>query len=453
METKHQTSILERLLERGNLVADRTEVFKMELNSLSAGFRNGQLREIQESQDAGLCLRIIKNGKIAQVTTSNMDTALTLPEKAVELVTFGESVDFDFPGEPVQGSVQMGESADRDMDYMVDSGRRIVDKIKTYDPLLIPSASSSVESLTITILNSSGFHQSYTQHSFGTSAIAVLAEEGNILTTYHAESGQKRCTDPEKFADRVIEMVKIGRRNVSFKTETLPVLFTPRAVSDIMATLGAAISGSAIIKKTSPLTGKIGEQILHKSVSIIDDGLYPFANGTQPFDDEGVPCQRKYLIENGVLKNYLLDLKSAKKLGMAPTGNGFRFKPLIQSRGYVFAPYPMFTNLILLPGPRSSQEILTQMDRVVLIDQLAGVLLGNLINGDWSGNLEYGILYEHGEPVGRIKNAMTSGNFYTMFKDQYLESSSDREWVQGWGGSSSSSLFPYILFDMMTISA
>ncbi|HPQ39258.1 MAG TPA: metallopeptidase TldD-related protein, partial [bacterium] len=241
--------------------------------------------------------------------------------------------------------------------------------------------------------------------------------------------------------------------NVPFSGGAIPIVLTPLALADIFAAFGAGISGSAVSKGMSPLTGKIGEQIMDPSINIIDDALYPLATGTQAIDDEGIPCRRKYLIENGVLKNYVMDLNSAAKLAMEPGGNGFRYTALIKSRSYAATPGPAFTNLMMPAGERSYRDILASAPRMLLIDQLTGVLLGNLINGDWSGNIEYGILFENGEPVGRVKNAMTGGNFYHMFKNMVVESSAERRWVAGFGGGAGSSLFPYVLFDGMQVSA
>jgi len=240
---------------------------------------------------------------------------------------------------------------------------------------------------------------------------------------------------------------------VPFEGGDIPILLTPHALADIFAAFGAGISGAAVAKGMSPLTDKLGEQIMASSINIIDDGLFPCAIGSQVIDDEGIPCRRKYLVENGVLKNYLLDLKSAAKLGLEPGGNGFRYTSLIKSRSYAASPGPSFTNLLLPSGERSYRDILSHTPRILLIDQLTGVLLGNLINGDWSGNIEYGILFENGEPKGRIKNAMTGGNFYNMFKSMVVEASSERKWVSGFGGGAGSSYFPYMLFDGMNVSA
>ena len=445
--------LLANVLNRATEKADQAEIFSLESGTLSIGFRNGVLREMEEAQDAGFCLRIIKNGRIAQATTSNMEKAMDTIPKTMELLPFGEEVHFSFPAPSEKPHLTRGPAPDRDLDHLVSVSRLIIDRIRKYDSSLVANAGCDITTIRVRVMNSNGTDVCYERHHQTLSAVAILAEEGNILTTYRFHMGQEACQNPEKLADEVVELVRMGRKNVPFTGGTIPILFTPHAMADIFAAFGAGINGSAVAKKMSPLTGKIGTQILDPRISIVDDGLIPLATGSQIVDDEGIPCRKTYLVENGVLKNYLLDLSSASKLGLQPSGNGFRYTSLIKSRSYAAMPGPAFTNLVLPAGSRTSSDILGSSDRMLLVDQLTGVLLGNLINGDWSGNIEYGILFEKGRPVGRIKNAMTGANFYSMFMKNYVESSQEREWVSGFGGGAGSSYFPYILFDGFNVSA
>ncbi|MBN1878726.1 TldD/PmbA family protein [bacterium] len=445
--------ILKAVIARAANEVDQAEIFSLESGNISIGFRNGVLREMEESQDAGFCLRVINNGRIAQTTTSNMDRALETVDQALELLPFGEQVTYSFPAPLQTGTLAISPKPDKNLDHMVSQSQSIIDRMRAYDSSLVASAGADVTTIRVNVMNSNGVNSCYERTTQTVSAVAILAEEGNILTTYRFYMGQQGFTDPERLAEEVIELVRMGRTNVPFSGASIPILFTPHAMADIFAAFGAGINGAAVAKGMSPLTGKIGEQILNKQISIVDDGLFPHATGSQIIDDEGIPCRKNFLVENGILKNYLLDLNSAAKLGMEPSGNGFRYTALIKSRSYAAVPGPAFTNLFLPPGTRSRRDILSSSNRMLLVDQLTGVLLGNLINGDWSGNIEYGILFENGQPVGRIKNAMTGGNFYTMFMKNYSESSSEREWVSGFGGGAGSSFFPYILFEGLNVSA
>lgn len=448
-----KTKLLKTVLDKAMDKADQAEIFSLESGHISVDFRNGVLREMSESQDAGFCLRVIKDNRIAQATTSNMDKALEVVDQAMELVPFGQQVSFSFPKPSSYPVLETAPVEKPNMDLLLDQSRTIIDKITAYDSSLMSNAGSGADTIAVTILNSNGVDVRYERQTYSTAAVAIMAEEGNILTTYRYDMGQTPSSNPEALADKVIDLLSMGRKNVPFNGNTLPIVFTPLALADIFSAFGAGISGSTVAKGMSPLTGKIGEQLLNEKITIEDNALYPLASGSQIVDDEGVPCRQSYLVEKGILKNYLLDLYSASKLNMTPTGNGFRYTSLIKSRSYAAAPGPAFTNLILPAGERGLDEILKSTPRLLLIDQLTGVLLGNLINGDWSGNIEYGILFEKGRPLGRIKNAMTGGNFYSMFKKSYGESSAEREWVSGFGGGAGSSYLPYILFDGLKVSA
>ena len=448
-----KTKLLKTVLDKAMTKADQAEVFSLESGHISVGFRNGVLREMGESQDAGFCLRIIKDNRIAQATTSNMDKALDVVDQAMELVPFGKQISFSFPNPAPYPTVEISPVQKPNMDELLERSRIIIDKITAYDSTLMSNAGSGADTIAVTVMNSNGVDVRYERQTHSSAAIAILAEEGNILTTYRYDMGQTPSADPGALADKVIDLLSMGRKNVPFTGGSLPIVFTPLAMADIFSAFGAGISGSAVAKGMSPLTGKIGEQLLNEKITIENNALYPLAAGSQMVDDEGVPCRQNFLVQNGVLKNYLLDLYSAAKLNLPPTGNGFRYTSLIKSRSYAAAPSPAFTNLILPAGERTLDDILNSAPRLLLIDQLTGVLLGNLINGDWSGNIEYGILFENGRPLGRIKNAMTGGNFYSMFKNFYGESSAEREWVSGFGGGAGSSYLPYTVFDGLKVSA
>ena len=450
-----QKEMMKKLLQNAVKDADQVEVFGLESSDISVGYRNGILKEMEDSQNSGICLRVIKDGRIAQISTSNYENPVLLIKKVMNLLPFGEEVNFKFP--EVQKfqlpELTTSETTLKDIDRMLSFGIKVIDRLQSFDPSLISSVGCEKNYTNISIMNSNGVDVDYSKTTFSDGAVAIMAEEGNILTSYNTRIGDSESDSPETISEKILEFITIGRKNVAFKGGEYPIILTPSAFADLMATFAAGISGSAVARGMSPLTGKIGTCILDEKISIEDNGLHHHAPGSSPVDDEGVPVTPKFLIRNGVLENYILDLKSAAKLNLEPTGNGFRYTPLICARSYAVSPTPSFTNLILPSGDKSYLDFIKDLDEVILIDQLTGVLLGNLINGDWSGNLELAILYKNGKPQGRIKNAMTSGNFYKMFKDQFLSFSSERKWVRGFGGGGNSNLLPFALIDKMNISA
>ncbi|HPQ40204.1 MAG TPA: DNA gyrase modulator [bacterium] len=206
-------TVLRNVLEKASAAADQAEVFSLESSDIAVGFRNGVLREIHESQDLGCCLRILHNGRVAQVTTSNMDRALEMVDQAMELVPFGQSVSFSFPKPAPLPEVDTAPEPERDLDHMVDQSKQIIETLVNYEPAMMPNASSDLSRIKVTLMNSNGIETTYQRHTQALAAIAILAEEGNILSTYRYYLGQLGCDDPKALANDVIDLISMGRKS------------------------------------------------------------------------------------------------------------------------------------------------------------------------------------------------------------------------------------------------
>ena len=121
-------------------------------------------------------------------------------------------------------------------------------------------------------------------------------------------------------AERTVR--RLGARKVP--TQKAPVIFDPLTARSLIGNIFDAVDGDAIYRKASFLAGKLGERVASENVTVIDDGTLPGLFGTSPFDDEGVPSRRTVVIDRGVLKSYLLNSYTARKLGMRTTGNASR---------------------------------------------------------------------------------------------------------------------------------
>ena len=117
-------------------------------------------------------------------------------------------------------------------------------------------------------------------------------------------------------------MRRLNPRKIA--TQKAAILFEPRTARSLLGDLFDAVNGGAIYRHASFLAGKLGEKIAAESLTVIDDPTLPGLFGSQPFDDEGVLCRRTVVIEKGVLKSYLLNSYSARKLGLKTTGNASR---------------------------------------------------------------------------------------------------------------------------------
>jgi PmbA protein len=191
---------------------------------------------------------------------------------------------------------------------------------------------------------------------------------------------------------------RLGARKV--KTARVPVIFDPMVSRSLLDTIAQAVNGDAIYRGASFLAGKLGEKIAGENVTVIDDGAMPGGFGTSPFDDEGVPTQRTTVIERGVLKSYLLNTYTARKLGLRTTGNA--------ARGLAGNPGISSGNFFLQPGTQPPHRIVADVRQGLYITEFLGFGV-NLVTGDYSRGAS-GVWIENGEPAYPVEEITVAGN-------------------------------------------
>jgi PmbA protein len=152
-----------------------------------------------------------------------------------------------------------------------------------------------------------------------------------------------------------------------------------------------------------------------------DDATLPYQVASYPCDDEGVPGQRTSLIDSGVVSHFIYDLHTAALANTQSTGNGER-------HGGVPAPSP--SSLIIDKGDTSFGDMIKDVKEGLIVDTLIGAEQGNILNGDFSGNVLLGYKIENGEITGRVKDTMVAGNVYQLLK-QIEAIGKDARWVEG----------------------
>src|SRR5712671_4165032 len=142
---------------------------------------------------------------------------------------------------------------------------------------------------------------------------------------------------------------RLGSRKIA--STQVPIVLDPMVAGSILDNIFDAVNGDAIYRQSSFLANKVGEKVAAGNITVVDDGTMPGGFGTEPFDGEGVPTRRTVVIENGVLKSYLLNTYTAKKLGLRTTGNA--------SRGLAGTPGIGPGNYFLQPGAKSPKELIS----------------------------------------------------------------------------------------------
>jgi PmbA protein len=198
---------------------------------------------------------------------------------------------------------------------------------------------------------------------------------------------------------------RLGARKIA--STRVPIVLDPLVAGSLLDNIFDAVNGDAIYRQSSFLAGKLGEKIAAGNVTVVDDGTIPGGFGTEPFDGEGVPTRRTMVIENGVLKSYLLNTYTAKKLGLKTTGNA--------SRGVAGNPGIGAGNFFLQKGERTPQQIIGDIKQGLYVTQFLGFGV-NMVTGDFSRGAS-GLWIENGELTFPVEEITVAGNLKDMLNN------------------------------------
>lgn len=347
----------------------------------------------------------------------------------------------------VRASMSIAKASDPDPEWVSlpsKYGREHVEsvldrKIATLDPGLLVETSSSVihavrerdKRLSVT---RSYLTASVLKHAIVNSHGCKLTRSESLVSYWvavRAEDSGKKAVSNETFQGRTLGeldaeglAVRAGDRAIAMM-EAAPISSRGVAVvwrNDVFAELielmiGRTVTADAVQKKRSPWAGKLGEEIAHESISLVDEGLRKGGVGTRAFDDEGVPQRTTPVVEKGVLRSYLYDVYTANKEKRASTGNARRdigIFTLIPN--YTRTPSPLPTNLVLQPGDATPEEIVEETRDGLYIVETIGEWLSNPISGELTATVTNGFLIRNGEMTQPVKGVIVSGNIFNILK-------------------------------------
>jgi PmbA protein len=257
--------------------------------------------------------------------------------------------------------------------------------------------------------SSGGFAGGFRVSSFALSVTPVASDEGDMERDFWYTSARHLgdLQAPEEVGREAAR--RAVRRLGGRKGETMevPVVFDPETAASLIRSLAVAASGPSLYRGTSFLIGQHGKTVASSHVTIVDDPLMPQGLGSRPFDGEGLPSRRTVLVDHGVLRSYLLDTYSARRLGLTATGNAAR-----EGGGGVTVGY---TNLYLEPGPWAPEEIVRSVERGLYVTELIGFGV-NFATGDYSRGA-VGFWIENGELTYPVEEITIAGNLRSMLQD------------------------------------
>ncbi len=267
-------------------------------------------------------------------------------------------------------------------------------------------AGASVSDSAVALVTSNGFARGYRKTSASISVSAIVgsgtAMERDYDFSVAIHYGDLRSPEDVGFEAGRRAVRRANPRKVA--SQSVPVIFDRRIASSLVGHLAGAINGASIARGTSFLKERLGQQVLARGITIVDDPLRHRGLASRPFDGEGLAVRRRNLVENGVLTTWVLDLRSARQLGLPPTGQG--------ARGLNSPPGPTTSNLYLEAGTVTPEELRRDIAQGLYITELIGMGV-NLVTGDYSRGAS-GFWIENGELAYPVSEITIAGNLKDM---------------------------------------
>ena len=416
---------MEHILAQAKKVAGEAEVFQVSSEETQVRFEANRLKQLQTKQQTSVALRIIKNGRIGYATTTGTANSQELVANAVETAQFGTTASFQLPGLTDYPKVEAFDTAATSVsiETMIKLGERIIAAVTRHTPGIHCEAGVSRGVISVSLMNSRGGRADYRKSFFSLDIEGNLIEDTDMLFVGESESSCHPLPETEALTALVLRQLEWAKNRASAPNKQLPVVFTPNGVaSTLIMPLMAAFNGKTVMEGASPIGNRLGQTVFDKKLTLWDDPTVAYRPASRPCDDEGVPSQRTPLVEKGTVAGFLYDLQTAAMIGKRSTGNG--------SRGRGGLPSPAPSAFVMAPGDTTFETMIGDMKEGLVIEQLMGADQGNILGGDFSGNVLLGYKVENGKIVGRVKDTMVSGNVYQVLKD-IAAIGKEARWVGG----------------------
>jgi len=417
-ETDELMTLAHGVVQRALQGVDVAEVSVGRTWDLSAKVRLGEPELVEEAGQRGLSLRVIRDGRVAMTSTSDLsDEGLArCVADALELVELSEPDPWVGPapaellcGPPHPDLDLFDPTLDAlDADGAIERARRAERAALDFDPRITLSegATCSRTSGTGVMVLSSGFEGAQRGSYAALSVAPVTEDEGGKRRRGSYWTARRHLADLEDEVAVGVEaarrtLAKLGARKID--TCEAPVVFDKDAARSILGTFAGCVVGGALWRKSSYLLGRLGSPVASSLVHIVDDPLLPRGPGSRPYDGEGLRSRKNEVVRGGTLVSYLLDCYAARKLEMESTASASR------SGGSIGA---STTNFIMQAGDLSRDELIANTPRGLLVTEMMGFGF-NALTGDFSRGAA-GFWIEDGKIAFPVSEITISSNLDTM---------------------------------------
>ena len=442
MTTTNTNNQLDAILESAKRHgAQQTEVFHVAHEETPVKFESNRLKELNSRQTSGVAVRVIANGRIGFASSTRPGDVEDVVLAALDTAPFGPEAEFDFPGPSEAPTVAVFDAKTQSVavDDMIGLGQTLIDAVVAAEPEIKCDGSVRKAIGEQTIANSNGGRFTSRGTMFSAGIYGTLIRGTDMLFVGEGDAAVSPKLDNDMIRNTILEQLERARRHATCRTADMPVIFTSSGfASAILGPLTMAFNGRLVHQGQSPLVGELGQEKYDTRIGLHDDATLDMRPSSRPFDDEGVASRRIPLIERGVVTSFMYDLQTAglaKTQSTASAGRALTSQPTISPSSLLFA-----------AGETTFADMVRGIKEGIVVEELMGAGQGNVMGGDFSGNVLLGYKIENGEIVGRVKDTIVAGNVHEALRS-VLAIGSEVRWVGG------SVYAPPLLFERLAVSS
>jgi PmbA protein len=430
MTMDRATGLLDDLLQRARKAgADAADAMLVESRGLAVTRRLGQLEKVERAESHDLGLRVFVGRRQAIVSTGELDTA-ALDRLVEQALAIARAVPEDrYAGLAEQGQIAtslpdlaLDDGREPDADALAELAGAAEDAARAHPKITNSEGAEAGWSRSrTTMAATNGFIGATARSSYSLSASVIAGANGAMERDYEYATVIRLADLPDaaELGRQAAERAARRLHPRKVKSQAAPVVLEPRIAGSVIRHLASAISGPAVARGTTFLKEKMGERIFAEGVTIVEDPLRPDGLRSRAFDAEGIAVQRRSLVDRGVLTTWLLDLASARQLGLSPTGHAMR--------GVSSAPSPTPANVHIEPGADGPDDLIRDIKNGFYVTEMLGRGI-NYITGDYSRGAA-GFWIENGELASPVSEVTIAGALQDMF--QTLTPASDLSFRYG----------------------
>ncbi|MEW5826475.1 MAG: metallopeptidase TldD-related protein [Candidatus Bipolaricaulota bacterium] len=401
------------LIEQARRAGDAAELYWLRERTTSVAYENWQLHRVTEEDLSSVAVRAVHEGRMGTTFGTSPEQAGLL-DQARRAAALGDPPPFRFaPSADYRSPSAYDEATDQltsgDLIALCEATRNAVRRVRP-DVALILRATAATTRRVVQSTEGSDAEDlvSGVYLAFGAPIRGAGVGVVKSMSSVHP------LDVPLELVAEFDEWYGWTQTSSTPKTGKYPAIFAPEASFLYLLPLWATLSGSAFAEGTSPLLGREGAQILSPQLTIHDDPGPDAGPNARAFDDEGTPCARRALIERGILRGLLLDLRTAAVLGRTSTGNGLKRE--LFDVGTEISPNPWPIHFSVAAGTSSVAEMIRDLDEGLLVTGGLGFHSGNYRQGQFAVQA-LGFHVRNGKVVGRLDRTMISCDIYRDLLD------------------------------------